>query len=103
MGLDEMKGINLIFERPRDDLPLALHGSIRVLVAYAHSPAVLAEVKGLIAVSTDMIVVGEVHDGPTALSLATELKPDVIILDIPILGLNKGEDCRGYADGLAGR
>jgi DNA-binding NarL/FixJ family response regulator len=55
--------------------------SIRILVADDH-PAVLAEVKALIGAATDMIVVGETHDGWTAVGLATELKPDVIVLDI---------------------
>jgi DNA-binding NarL/FixJ family response regulator len=63
--------------------------SIRILVADDHAPAVLAEVKALIAAVADMIIVGEARDGRTALRLATELKPDVIILDIAMLGLSR--------------
>ena len=62
--------------------------SIRILVADDH-PAVLAEVKALIGAATDMIIVGETRDGWTALRLATELKPDVIILDISMLGRSR--------------
>lgn len=62
--------------------------SIRILVADDH-PAVLAEVKALIGAAADMIVVGETRDGWTAVRLATELKPDVIILDISMLGRSR--------------
>jgi DNA-binding NarL/FixJ family response regulator len=88
---DPGKGIVLIFQRPRDCRVPVLHASIRVLVADEPSAGVLAEVKALIGAATDMMVVGEAHDGRTALILATELKPDVIILDISMLGLRTAE------------
>jgi DNA-binding NarL/FixJ family response regulator len=36
-----------------------------------------------------MIIIGETRDGWSALRLATALRPDVIILDISMLGLNR--------------
>jgi DNA-binding NarL/FixJ family response regulator len=86
---DPGKGIVLIFQRPQDDRVPFLHASIRVLVADEHSPAVLAEVKALIGAATDMVIVGEARDSRTALKFATDLKPDVIILDISMLGLRR--------------
>ena len=63
---------------------------LRVFVADDH-PVVLAGVKALIDAAGDMIVVGEAVEGRTALRLATELKPDVMVLDIsmPELGGTK--------------
>jgi DNA-binding NarL/FixJ family response regulator len=63
--------------------------SIRILVADDHRRAVLAEVKALIGAASDMIIIGEARDSRTALRLANELKPDVIILDISMLGLSR--------------
>jgi DNA-binding NarL/FixJ family response regulator len=63
--------------------------SIRILVADDHRRAVLAEVKALIGAATDMIIIGEARDGRTALRIATELRPDVIILDISMLGRSR--------------
>jgi DNA-binding NarL/FixJ family response regulator len=62
-------------------------GSIRVFLADDH-PVVLAGVKALVTAAEDLEVVGEAADGPTALRLATELKPDIAILDISMPGLN---------------
>jgi DNA-binding NarL/FixJ family response regulator len=60
---------------------------LRVLVADDH-PVVLACVKSLIDAAGDMIVVGEAVDGFSAVKLAAELQPDVIVLDISMPGLN---------------
>ena len=61
--------------------------SIRVFLADDH-PVVLAGVKALVTAAEDLEVVGEAADGRTALRLATELKPDIAILDISMPGLN---------------
>jgi DNA-binding NarL/FixJ family response regulator len=79
----------LNFQLSRDEPATAVHARICVLVADDHAPAVVAEVKALIAAAADMIIVGEARDGRTALRLATELKPDVIILDISMLGQSR--------------
>ncbi|RBP14259.1 LuxR family two component transcriptional regulator [Roseiarcus fermentans] len=59
---------------------------LRIVVADDH-PVVLAGVKALIESSGDMIVVGEAGDGVTAARLATDLKPDVLVLDVSMPGL----------------
>jgi DNA-binding NarL/FixJ family response regulator len=59
---------------------------IRVFVADDH-PIVLAGAKALINATSDMAVVGEASDGRSALTQATALKPDVMILDLSMPGL----------------
>lgn len=59
---------------------------LRIVVADDH-PVVLAGVKALIESSGDMIVVGEAVDGQTAVRLTTDLKPDVLVLDVSMPGL----------------
>ncbi len=61
--------------------------ALRVLLADDH-PVVLAGVKALITADEGLDVVGEAADGRTALRLATELSPDIVILDISLPGLN---------------
>jgi DNA-binding NarL/FixJ family response regulator len=85
---DPVRGTILIFPPPRHHRVQALRASIRILVADDRA-AVHAEVNGLIGSATDMIIIGEARDGRAALRLATELKPDVIILDISMLGLSR--------------
>jgi DNA-binding NarL/FixJ family response regulator len=82
------RGIILMFPLARYDRVQALRASIRILVADDRA-AVHAEVNELIRSATDIIVIGKARDGRTALRLATELKPDVIILDISMLGLSR--------------
>ena len=59
---------------------------LRVFVSDDH-PVVLAGVKALIDAAGDMVVVGEAVEGGAAVRLATELKPDVMVLDISMPGL----------------
>ncbi|PNG24761.1 response regulator transcription factor [Methylocella silvestris] len=67
--------------------PAAAPISLRVFLADDH-PVVLAGVKALIGADPEMTIVGDACDGRSALSLATELKPDIVILDISMPGLN---------------
>jgi DNA-binding NarL/FixJ family response regulator len=60
---------------------------IRILVADDHH-LVLAGLKALVRDDPSIEVIGEAADGPSALRLATELKPDVLVLDLSMPGMN---------------
>ena len=60
---------------------------IRILVADDHH-LVLAGLKALVRDDPTLQVVGEAADSPSALRLAGELKPDVIVLDLSMPGMN---------------
>jgi DNA-binding NarL/FixJ family response regulator len=62
-------------------------GPLRVLLADDH-PVVLAGVKSLVTADKALHVVGEATDGEAALRLATDLQPDILVLDISMPGLN---------------
>ena len=62
-------------------------GRLRILLADDH--AVVREgLKLVIEAQRDMIVVCEAGDGATAIQQAQELKPDVVIMDISMPGMN---------------
>lgn len=61
--------------------------ALRIYLADDH-PIVLAGVKALVTADAGLKVVGEAGDGRTALRQVTELKPDILILDISMPGLN---------------
>jgi len=59
---------------------------IRVIIADDH--AILREgLRALLALATDIEVVGEAADGHEAIERATALKPDVVIMDVAMPGL----------------
>ncbi len=58
---------------------------IRVLVIDDH-PMVRRGLKNLLSSQKDIQVVGEASDGAAALQMATEVKPDIILLDIQMPG-----------------
>jgi DNA-binding NarL/FixJ family response regulator len=60
---------------------------IRVIVADDH-PLVLAGLRALLNGDPLMQVIGEAVDGQVALRLAIELKPDVMVLDLSMPGMN---------------
>jgi DNA-binding NarL/FixJ family response regulator len=61
--------------------------TIRVLLADDH--AVVREgLRSLVAAQSDMELVGEAADGVTAVALAAELDPDVVVVDVSMPGLN---------------
>jgi DNA-binding NarL/FixJ family response regulator len=61
--------------------------TLHVFLADDH-PIVLAGVKAIVGAAEGMTIVGSACDGRSALRLATELKPDIVILDISMPGLN---------------
>jgi DNA-binding NarL/FixJ family response regulator len=61
--------------------------ALRVFLADDH-PVVLAGVKALVTADNSLQVIGEAADGRTALRMAAELNPDIVILDISMPGLN---------------
>jgi DNA-binding NarL/FixJ family response regulator len=67
-----------------------VNASLRVFLADDH-PVVLAGIKSLLSCDPELVIVGEARDGQTALQMAIELEPDVVILDLSMPGL-KGVD-----------
>jgi DNA-binding NarL/FixJ family response regulator len=60
---------------------------LRVLMVDDH-PVVLAGLKALVEADPDFQLVGEARDGRTALRLAQQLLPDVMVLDISMPEMN---------------
>lgn len=70
--------------------------SIRVLLADDHT-LVRAGIRGLLEGLSGVEVVGEAGDGQEALQLAEALRPDVVLLDVGMPGLNGLEAARRLA------
>lgn len=66
---------------------------VRVLVADDH-PLTLDGIKAAIGADSQIEIVGEAVDGPTALRRAIELKPDVAVLDLSMPGIDGVELAR---------
>jgi DNA-binding NarL/FixJ family response regulator len=60
---------------------------ISVLIVDDH-PVVRQGLRALLEVQDDMTVAGEAGDGPTAISLAESLRPDVVLLDLKLPGMD---------------
>ncbi len=66
---------------------------LRVLIADDH-PLILAGVRSLLSNDPEVEIVGEARDGETALQMALELKPAIMVLDVSMPGLNGVEVTR---------
>jgi DNA-binding NarL/FixJ family response regulator len=66
---------------------------LRILIADDH-PGVLAGVRMLLNSDPRMEIIGEAQDGETALRMAMELYPDVLVLDLSMPELNGAEVAR---------
>ena len=60
---------------------------IRVLLVDDH-PVVRAGVRGMLAGEPDVTVAGEAEDGESACRLVAELRPDVVLMDLVLPGLD---------------
>ncbi|MBK8445637.1 MAG: response regulator transcription factor [Micropruina sp.] len=67
--------------------------SFRVLVADDH-PLYREGLVGLLGTTDDLVVVGQAADGLEAVRLATELVPDVVVMDVTMPGLDGIEATR---------
>ncbi|SRR6185312_1748768 len=63
---------------------------IRVFIADDH-PIVLAGLRSLLAADPQLEIVGEASDGEVAILRATQLRPDVAVLDMSMPGRNGAE------------
>ena len=73
-------------------------GPITVLIADDH-PVVRQGLQVLLSVQDDIDVVGEAADGEQAVAMAGRLKPDVILLDLKLPGMDGIEVLRELRDG----
>ena len=62
---------------------------ISVLIVDDH-PVVRQGLRALLEVQDDMAVAGEAGDGPAAISLAESLRPDIVLLDLKLPGMDGG-------------
>jgi DNA-binding NarL/FixJ family response regulator len=60
---------------------------ISVLIVDDH-PVVRQGLRALLEVQDDMTVAGETGDGPAAISLAESLRPDIVLLDLKLPGMD---------------
>lgn len=75
--------------------------AIRVLIADDHA-LVRDAIRGLLASQDDIEVVAEASDGAAAVKSATELRPDVVVIDIGMKEMNGIEAARRLAEAVPG-
>jgi DNA-binding NarL/FixJ family response regulator len=60
---------------------------IRVVLADDH-PVVRKGIQAMLSLEPDMEIIGEAGDGPEALNIVARLRPDILVLDLSMKGLN---------------
>lgn len=66
---------------------------MRILIVEDHKPT-CGEIRVLIEQQPDMTVVGEAPTGETAVGMAREARPDIVVMDILLPGMNGIEATR---------
>ena len=69
---------------------------LRLLLVDDH-PVVRAGLRGMLAGEPDLEVVGEAADGEEAVRISAELKPDVVLMDLRMPGIDGAEATRRIA------
>src|SRR5688572_10196703 len=65
-------------------------GTLRLLLVDDH-PVMRAGVRALLTAEADFSIVGEADDGVPAVTLARDLRPDVVIMDVSLPELGGAE------------
>ncbi|SPE41987.1 Uncharacterized transcriptional regulatory protein YxjL [Candidatus Sulfopaludibacter sp. SbA3] len=73
--------------------------TIRVLLADDHN-LIRAGLRLVVAQQPDFVVAGEAENGRQAVALASQLKPDVVVMDIKMPDLNGIEACHQIREAL---
>jgi DNA-binding NarL/FixJ family response regulator len=74
---------------------------IRLLIADDH-PVFRFGLRALVESQPDMVVVSEAQDGEESVRLAQPLRPDVVLMDVNMLGLNGIEATRRITASVSG-
>lgn len=81
--------------------PRSLAPALRVMLADDHA-VVRAGLAQLLGTTDDLVVVGEACDGEQAVALALELRPDVVLMDLSMPGMDGTAATRQITASCAG-
>ena len=74
---------------------------VSILIADDH-PVVRTGIRGMLAEQPDFLIVGEAADGAAAIALARRFRPDVILMDLRMPGLDGVSATRAITTSLPG-
>ena len=80
-------------EAKREETRFPARRKLRAVVADDH-PLVREEVVSILNASPDVEVIGEAADGAEAARIAIETRPDLVVLDVSMPGLNGADAAR---------